>query len=252
LKKVVYIFILLLSLSASAQQNALFDSATKAYNAGEYQSAVDIYLEILESGKHSPELYYNLGNAYYKLNQIAPSIYYYEKALLLKPNDVEIKNNLGYAQNMTLDAIDTMPETGFTKIYNSVLRLLSFDQWAYVAVVFMILFVLLYIAFYYFRFSSRKRLSFILSIVSLFFSIIAVVFAYVEYNAYQAERYAIVFAKESSVKSEPNVKSQEAFELHEGTKVNVLDELNQWKKIQIVDGTVGWIPAEDIKVLRDF
>ena len=252
MKKVVYIFILLLSLSASAQQNALFDSATKAYNAGEYQSAVDIYLEILESGKHSPELYYNLGNAYYKLNQIAPSIYYYEKALLLKPNDVEIKNNLGYAQNMTLDAIDTMPETGFTKIYNSVLRLLSFDQWAYVAVVFMILFVLLYIAFYYFRFSSRKRLSFILSIVSLFFSIIAVVFAYVEYNAYQAERYAIVFAKESSVKSEPNVKSQEAFELHEGTKVNVLDELNQWKKIQIVDGTVGWIPAEDIKVLRDF
>jgi len=252
LKKVVYIFILLLGFSASAQQNALFDSATKAYNAGEYQSAVDIYLEILESGKHSPELYYNLGNAYYKLNQIAPSIYYYEKALLLKPNDVEIKNNLGYAQNMTLDAIDTMPETGFTKIYNSVLRLLSFDQWAYVAVVFMILFVLLYIAFYYFRFSSRKRLSFILSIVSLFFSIIAVVFAYVEYNAYQAERYAIVFAKESSVKSEPNVKSQEAFELHEGTKVNVLDELNQWKKIQIVDGTVGWIPAEDIKVLRDF
>ena len=113
MKKVVYIFILLLSLSASAQQNALFDSATKAYNAGEYQSAVDIYLEILESGKHSPELYYNLGNAYYKLNQIAPSIYYYEKALLLKPNDVEIKNNLGYAQNMTLDAIDTMPETGF-------------------------------------------------------------------------------------------------------------------------------------------
>lgn len=243
---------LLLGLSVSAQQNALFDSATKAYNAGEYQTAVDTYLEILESGKHSAALYYNLGNAYYKMNQIAPSIYYYEKALLLKPNDAEIKNNLGYAQNMTLDAIDTIPETGFAKIYNSVLRLLSFDQWAYAGVIFMILFVLLYIAFYYFRFSSRKRLSFILSIVSLFFAIIAVVFAYVEYNAYQAERYAIVFAKEASVKSEPNLKSQEAFELHEGTKVNVLDELNQWKKIQIVDGTVGWIPAEDIKLIRDF
>lgn len=252
MKKVVYIVILFICFAASAQKNALFDSATKAYNDGEYQIAIDTYLEILESGKHSPELYYNLGNAYYKLNKIAPSIYYYEKALLLKPNDVETKNNLGYAQNMTLDAIDTIPETGFAKIYSAVLGFLSFDQWAYAAVVFVILFVLLYIAFYYFRYASRKRLSFILGIISLFFAIIAVVFAYLEYSAYKAERYAIVFAKESSVKSEPNTKSQEAFELHEGTKVNVLDELNQWKKIQIVDGTVGWIPSEDIKLLKNF
>lgn len=252
MKNIVYIFILVAGFTAFAQDEGLFDRATKAYNGGEYQTAVDNYLEILDSGQHSAALYYNLGNTYYKLNQIAPSIYYYEKALLLKPNDAEIKNNLGYAQNMTLDAIDTMPETGFAKIYDSVLGLLSFDQWAYVAVVFMVLFVMLYIAFYNFRFASRKRLSFILSIVSLFFAVISVVFAYLEYNAFQAERYAIVFAKETSVKSEPNKTSQEAFELHEGTKVNVLDELNAWKKIQIVDGTVGWIPAEDIKVLRDF
>lgn len=252
LKKIVYIVIVLLSFTAFAQNETRFDRATKAYNNGEYQTAVDEYLQILDQGQHSAELYYNLGNTYYKLNQIAPSIYYYEKALLLKPNDAEIKNNLAYAQNMTLDAIDTMPETGFAKIYNSLLHFLSFDQWAYVAVVFMILFVLLYIAFYYFRIASRKRLSFILSIVCLFFAVIAVVFAYLEYNAYQAERPAIVFAKESSVKSEPNKTSQEAFVLHEGTKINLLDELNDWRKIRIADGTTGWIPSEDIKVLKDF
>ena len=252
MKKIINIVALLFVFTASAQNEALFDDATKAYNAGEYQTAVDHYLEILDNGKHSPELYYNLGNVYYKLNQIAPSIYYYEKALLLRPNDSEIKNNLSYAQNMTLDAIDTMPETGFAKIYNSLLGFLSFDQWAYVAVVFMILFVLLYIAFYYLRFASQKRLSFILGIVSLLFAIIAVVFAYLEYNAFQARRPAIVFAKESSVKSEPNKTSQEAFELHEGTKVNVLDELNDWKKIRIADGTTGWMPSEDIKLLKDF
>ena len=243
---------LVVGVTASAQKETLFDRATTAYNGGEYQAAVDNYLEILSSGKHSAALYYNLGNAYYKLNQIAPSIYYYEKALLLDPNDAEIQNNLGYARNMTLDAINTMPATGFAKIYDSVIGILSFDQWAYLAVAFILLFVILYIAFYYFRFSSRKRLSFILSIVSLFFAIMAVVFAYVEYSAFKAERFAIVFAKESSVKSEPNNGSQEAFELHEGTKVNVLDELNEWKKIRIADGTIGWMPSEDLKLLRDF
>ncbi len=243
---------LLISFTALAQNEALFDRATEAYNGGKYQTAVDSYLEILENGKHSPELYYNLGNTYYKLNQIAPSIYYYEKALLLKPNDAEIKNNLAYARNMTLDAIETLPETGFAKIYNSLLGFLSFDQWSYVAVVFVVLFVLLYIAFYYFRYSSRKRSAFVLSIICLLMAVIAVVFAYLEYNAFKADRPAIVFAQESSVKSEPNKTSQEAFALHEGTKVIVLDALNDWKKIRIADGTTGWIPSEDIKILKDF
>jgi len=251
-KKILFIGILLITVIGYAQGEALFNRATEAYNAGDYQKAIDNYLEILEDGQHSAELYYNLGNTYYKLNQIAPSIYYYEKALLLKPNDVEITNNLAYAQNMTLDAIDTMPETGLSKIYQNVVGFLSFDQWAYVGVVFMVLFVLLYIAFYYFRYSSRKRIAFITSIITLLICIVSVVFAFVQYNKFKADRPAIVFANESSVKSEPNKRSQEAFALHEGTKVNVLDELNDWKKIRIADGTTGWIPSEDIKLLKDF
>jgi len=251
-KKILFIGILLITVIGYAQGEALFNRATEAYNAGDYQKAIDNYLEILEDGQHSAELYYNLGNTYYKLNQIAPSIYYYEKALLLKPNDAEITNNLAYAQNMTLDAIDTMPETGLSKIYQNVVGFLSFDQWAYVGVVFMVLFVLLYIAFYYFRYSSRKRIAFITSIITLLICIVSVVFAFLQYNKFKADGPAIVFANESSVKSEPNKRSQEAFALHEGTKVNVLDELNDWKKIRIADGTTGWIPSEDIKLLKDF
>lgn len=252
MKKIVYILLLLITFTTSAQNEALFDRASKAYNGGEYQDAVDNYLKIIGNGQHSAELYYNLGNAYYKLNRIAPSIYYYEKALLLKPNDPEIENNLSYARNMTLDAISTLPETGFTKIYKNLLGFLSFDQWAYVAVVLMIFFVLLYIAFYYFRYSSRKRSAFVLSIVCLFLAFMAIVFSYLEYDAFTANKPAIVFAEESSVKSEPNNTSQEAFALHEGTKVNVLDELNDWKKVRIADGGTGWIPSEDIKLLKDF
>ena len=147
MKQLLPVILLLVSFFGNAQNEALFSQATDSYNNGDYQKAIDYYSGILENGKHSSELYFNLGNAHYKLNQIAPSIYNYEKALLLSPNDAEIKNNLSYAQNMTLDAIETLPETGLAKIYQSMTEIMSFDQWGYTAVVFMILFALLYIAF---------------------------------------------------------------------------------------------------------
>lgn len=255
MKKKVLPFLLVLilfGLNASAQNDALFKKANDAYNEGDYVKAADQYLEILDKGEHSAELYFNLGNAYYKLNQIAPSIYYYEKALLLKPGDTEIKNNLAYSQNMTLDAIEILPPTGLANLYKRFTGYLSFDQWAKTAVFFMILFVLLYIAFYFFRYSTRKRIAFIGSIVCFFLSLVAAIFAYIEFADFNEDNPAIVFAQESQVKTEPNDRSQQAFVLHEGTKVNVLEELNEWRKIELTDGKTGWISSENIKLLKDF
>jgi len=252
MKKLMTFLLLLICFSVSGQNEALFSEASKAYNGGNYENAIQNYLEILENGQHSAEVYFNLGNSYYKLNQIAPSIYYYEKALLLRPNDSEIKNNLAYAQNMTLDAIDEMPETGLSKIKKNLTGFLSFDQWAKTAVIFMILFVLLYIAFYYFRYSTRKRIAFIASLVSLFIAIVSVIFAFVQFSDFTSDRPAIVFSEEIAIRSEPNDRSQEVFTLHEGTKVNVLDELNEFQKIKIADGKTGWVPKESIRVLKDF
>lgn len=252
MRKTLTLLMLFIVVFGFAQNEALFKRATDAYNDADYNTAIENYLEILENGQHSASLYFNLGNSYYKLNQIAPSIYYYEKALLLKPNDPEITNNLGYARNMTLDAIETMPETGLSKIYRSVVGILSFDQWGFVAVVFMILFVFLYIAFYYFKYSTYKRITFITSIISLFIAVVAVVFAFMEYNEFKADQPAIVFSDEVSVKSEPNRRSEVVFTLHEGTKLNVLEKLDDWKKIRIADGQIGWLISEDIRMLKDF
>lgn len=249
--KVLIVFVLF-GLNALAQNEALFKSANEAYNEGDYVKAADRYLAIIDNGEHSAELYFNLGNAYYKLNQIAPSIYYYEKALLLKPNDPEIENNLAYSKNMTLDAIETLPETGLANLYRRVTGFLSFDQWAKAAVFLMILFVLLYIAFYFFRYSTRKRIAFIGSLIALLLAVVCTVFAFIEYEDFKADNPAIVFDEESQVKTEPNNRSQQAFVLHEGTKVNVLDELDDWKKIQLADGKTGWIASESIKLLKDF
>ncbi|MGB3144942.1 MAG: tetratricopeptide repeat protein [Maribacter sp.] len=239
-------------LLCSGQNDKLFDQATTAYNAGEFEKAIELYDQILNSGQHSAAVYYNLGNAYYKQNEIAESIYYYEKALLLSPNDDEIKTNLSYAQNMTLDAIGTVPQTGLSKLYKNVTGKLTFDQWAYLAIASMMVFVLLYIAFYYFNFSSRKRWAFIGSIIALFICILAVVFAYVQRRDFNAQRPAIIFAEEIAIKSEPNESSTEIFVLHEGTKVNVAESLNDWNKIVLSDGKTGWIQNEKLRLLKDF
>jgi tetratricopeptide (TPR) repeat protein len=252
MKQLVSILILFISISGFAQNDALFKQATAAYNAGEYDKAIENYSEILENGQHSAALYFNLGNSHYKLNQIAPSIYYYEKALLLKNNDSEILNNLSYARNMTIDAIETLPENTITEFYNKLIGLFSFNQWGYLAIVFMCLFVLLYIAFYYFNYARRKRIALISSILALLISLISIVFGFMAFNDYKADQPAIVFADEVIVKSEPNKRSQEVFRLHEGTKLQVSEELNDWTKIQIADGQTGWLNSEQIKLLKDF
>jgi len=251
-KKIYYILVLLLGFLANAQEEKLFNNATAAYNEGDYEKAISLYTTILEKGQHSAALYFNLGNSYYKLNDIAPSIYYYEKALLLAPEDQEIKNNLGYAQQMTLDAIDTLPETGLSRFYKTMTSQLSFDQWAKLTIVFVFIFVLLYIIFYNAQYASRKRWAFIGSIAFLFLAIMALIFAFVQYRDFEKEQPAIVFADEIGIQAEPNQDSDEIFVLHAGAKVNVIDQLNDWKRIALTDGKTGWLPSKNIKELKDF
>ena len=100
-----------------AQVNESFDKANQLYNSGNYQRALSTYTSILDASQHSASLYYNIANCHYKLNKIALSIYYYEKALLLDPKDEDIINNLSFAQKMTVDAIQEIPKNGLSKLF---------------------------------------------------------------------------------------------------------------------------------------
>ncbi|WP_340077008.1 SH3 domain-containing protein [Leptobacterium sp. I13] len=234
----------------TAQNNVLFEEATKLYNEGDYESAIEKYTTILASGEHSAALYYNLGNAHYKLNRIGPSIYFYEKALLLAPNDEDVKNNLAFAKNMTIDVIEPLPQTGFSKLIEKSIGKLSYNQWAITAVIFVFVFILLFLLYYFFNKQQLKRLFFVTSLITVFLAVIAIIMAFQEYNVYKNNRPAIVFAQEVGIKSEPNDRSEEIFSLHEGAKVTVLEELNDWKKIRLADGKVGWVPQQEIKELK--
>lgn len=251
MKYLLYIFLFFLG-SVSAQNEKYFVQGNTLYNQGKYAEALSRYQAILKTNEHSAELYFNIANAHYKLNHIAPSVYYYEKALALKPNDKDIKNNLSFANNMRVDAIDNLPEVGLSKFVKNFANIMSFDAWAKVSIGLVVLFVLLYLAYYFTYTTGKKRLLFISSTLSVFLAFIALAFTFYNYNLARQNNPAIVFAQEAQVKSEPNLRSDEAFVLHEGTKVQVLDTVNNWKKIKLSDGKTGWIPNSDIKLLDIF
>lgn len=251
MKQFLFIFFIFIG-NLTAQNKTVFDEANMLYNNGNYTEAISKYEAIIKTNQHSAELYYNLGNAHYKLNNIAPSIYYYEKALQLKPNDKEILNNIAYAKNMTIDDIEAVPKLGLSRFLNKAINTLSFDNWATLSIIFVVGFVLLFVTYFFTFSTSKKRLAFVSGLGSLLIGLICLSFAFKKQNLDKNNNPAIVFAKETEVKSEPNLGSTEAFVLHEGTKVQVLDTINNWKKIKLADGKTGWIISGDIKLLNTF
>lgn len=249
MKKIVQTVIFLMCTIVSAQDETIFQSANDLYNQEKYQEAIDGYKSILNHGQESAALYYNLANAHYKLSNIGPSVYYYEKALELAPNDEDIKNNLVFAKNATIDAIDVMPDGVITRIMKGITNVFSYDTWSWISVISIILFVLLFILYHKSATSLKKRLFFGSAWLILIIGLLGVFFSFKQFNAIQNNQYAIVFVQETSIKSEPNLRSEDVFELHEGTKVKVTETVNDWKKIKLADGKIGWIPAADIKEL---
>jgi len=249
MKKLLYVLILIVSFSSFGQNENLFEQGKELYKNGKYQQAITAWRQILDKGEHSSELYFNLGNAQYKLNHIGPSIYYYEKALQLSPNDPDIKNNLAFAENARIDSIEPLPKTVFSKWYNSVAGIFTFNGWAILAVAFSILFVALFL-FYYFAFSERrKRLLFVSTMFVGVLLISSLTMAFFTYGDYSKNKPAIIFASEIEVKTEPSMGSNVAFILHEGTKVQILAQDGNWYRITLADGKDGWIPATDLKQL---
>lgn len=251
-KKIASVFILLLissfALFAQSPQQ-YFEQGNDAYSKQDFQGAVDNYNKVLDADVHSAEVYFNLANAYYKLNRIAPSIYNYEKALELDPGNADIKNNLAFAENMKIDAISTLPQGVFKRWYNALLKTFSLDGWAILTVSLILLAMVSFILYYFTYATGRKRLFFTSSFIALGLGIFALFMAFNFQARSQKDQFAIVFSKEAQVKSGPNLASEEAFILHEGTKVGVIEADGDWKRIKLADGSEGWIPASDIREL---
>ena len=235
----------------SQSADELFEKANEQYKLEQYEDAITTYEQIKDLGLTSSELYYNIGNCYYKLNKVAYSIYNYEKALLIDPLNSDAENNLIFARRLTIDNIEALPKSLLQKVDEAVVKKLSYDEWAIVSVVLSILGCGLFLLFYFSYSSGKKRFFFVTSMLSFILLITTSVFAFKEYSYAQTNVDAIVFAQQTDVKNAPTLNSENVFTLHEGTKVKVLDTVDNWKKIKIADGKIGWIIASEIKILQD-
>jgi tetratricopeptide (TPR) repeat protein len=246
-KSIFFLLLVITSTLAAQNVDSLFVKANELYKTAQFTEAIETYKQIENKNQVSSDLYYNLGNSYYKLNKVGPAIFYYEKALQLNPDNEDVKNNLVFAKRLALDNIEPLPKTVFQKLKTNYLQALTYNQWAVVVVVFSFLGGVLFL-FYYFSYSSlRKRLFFITSMISFLFLLMSLVVTYNQFSFDKNTKEAIVFAEESEVRNAPTFNSEEVFVLHEGTKVFVLDAVDDWKKIQLADGKQGWIIASEVQ-----
>jgi tetratricopeptide (TPR) repeat protein len=248
-KYTFYIFIFLCKVGLSQTPDVLFEKGNEFYNNGEFELAIKQYNKILENGIHSPELYFNLGNCFYRLNKVAESNFNYEKALLLSPNEQYILNNISFAKNMGLDNIEELPLTQFQKNIDYIISLFSIKIWSFILIVLMSLFFISALIYLFSYNPVYKRIYFSLSIIILIISLLIFSIIWTELKKSNEIKSGIVFSKELSVFSEPNKRNEELFILHEGTKVQLTDKLKGWEKIKLINGAEGWVNENQIKPL---
>ncbi|BAO54923.1 tetratricopeptide repeat protein [Nonlabens marinus] len=237
---------------AIAQNDAgysAFAKANTAYTNGDYQEAINSYNSILQSGLQSAEVYFNLGNAYYKQNEVGPAIFNYEKALQLDPGNKEVKNNLRFAQQLRIDAIQPLAENPIEKFLKDTATSTTVDNWAYISIILALIAVLMFLLYHYAKTTGKKRLFFTLSLILFLLVVLSIVAASYAHNLNNSSNQAIVFSQETVTRAEPKSNADPSFAVHEGTKVSILEEYQNWAHIQLANGSEAWMPLADLKKL---
>ncbi len=232
-----------LQTAVAGPEQLLIAKANRAYAAGAYTDASATYKKVVSMGLESPELYYNLGNTYFKMNDYAYAILWYERAKRLDPANEDIDFNLRVANNKIADKIEPLPELFYKRWYNGIVTLFSTDTWAGTGIIFFLLSLALGAVYMMSRVMMLRKTGFWLGSVMLLFSFFCLFFAWTGHSLVQNANEAILVSPTVTIKSSPDEKSVDLFVLHEGTKVQLKDQIGSWYEIRISNGSVGWIPA---------
>ncbi len=231
----------------AAGEKEFIARGNKAYTDGFYANAIESYKKVIASGYESPELYYNLGNAFYKLNEFPNAILYYEKALRLDPGNEDIDFNLRVANSKIFDKIEPIPELFYKRWYRSLIGLMPVDGWAWMGVSVFIMALIAGIFYFVASGLFLRKAGFLGGIGLLILSMVFIFFAWDGYNRMRHDREAIIMSPTITVKSSPDEKSVDLFVLHEGTKIQLIDNIGAWYEIRIDNGSVGWLPVSSFE-----
>jgi tetratricopeptide (TPR) repeat protein len=247
MKKFIYtIMFAALSLAVSAQTDKV--AADSAYVKGEYKAAIEIYESLAANNGESADVYYNLGNAYYKSENIAKAVLNYERALLLNPDDEDIRFNLELARSKTVDKVAPEYKFFLMEWLESIINLLSISAWSILAVVSFVVMLLTLLLFLFGKSVSTKKTGFIIALFSLFITIFANLSALHRYHYLTERNDAVIMEPSVTAKSTPSNSGTELFVIHEGRKVKISDDsMREWTEIELEDGNKGWIPSSSLE-----
>jgi tetratricopeptide (TPR) repeat protein len=229
------------SLLKAEELKNVFISGNDAYSKGKYEEAVKLYESILGKGMESFPLYYNLGNAYFKAGNIGPAILNYERAKKINPDDEDLAANLKLANQKTEDKIEAAPSLLAEQWQNGVTNRMNEKQWSLVLILLIICSLSLFSVYIWSSKKSLKQTGFFTGSGFLILAFISFFIAKSKYNDTANSNSAIIISPSITVTGSPSEKGTRLFLLHEGTKINILEETEEWTEIKIANGNVGWV-----------
>jgi tetratricopeptide (TPR) repeat protein len=234
----------------AAKPDALIELGNQAYEQGDFARAVSLYDSVLTQGYESAGLYYNLGNAHYRLGRLAPAILQYERALDLDPGHEDAVYNLRLANLRVIDNLVAVPDLFLVEWMRDILQGRTPGQWAIIALVWLWLALAAGLAFFFVQYPPARRTAFFGALLLLLFSFVTLGVAWQQQQRHQDSRYGIIFPANVYVKDAPNGQT-DLLILHEGVKVRLLDPGSAWTKIKVEDANVGeivgYVPAEAVE-----
>ncbi len=244
--KIIFVLTILLFSGINlfaADENMLLimKKANKQYQEQNYEEALLNYNKILHTGLESSELYYNLGNTYYRIGKLGYAILNYEKALKFSPGDEDIKYNLRIANAHSVDKIEELPQVFFIEWWNSFVMLFSVGGWSLLTILVYISFISIIGVYYYFRNSSYQKAVFLAGSINLSILVLVTILFINRITKETGNEYGILLENTANVKVSPDDKSNDAFIIHEGIKFVIEDKVNDWSKIKLNDGKIGWL-----------
>ncbi|MDD4631929.1 MAG: tetratricopeptide repeat protein [Proteiniphilum sp.] len=253
MKPFQFILILLFVFPASIRVWGQESEAAQAYRNQDYKKSIELYEQLVTQGirenKESAQLYFNLGNAYFRDNKTGKAILNYERALLLDPGDGDIRHNLRFARNRTVDRINTAGDLFITNWFHAVRNLYNSNAWANIGIMFFILFLITVGVFLFIRILWIRKSAFYTGIVLFVLMIMTNIFAFSQKSERIHRNYAIVMTGAARVNASPDENSNALFELHEGTKVKVRSSDANWYEIEIANGSVGWTSKQNVEII---
>lgn len=249
-KKISILLLLFIySFSVAAADKSEWEVARNLYVEGKFQESLSHFTQLESDGFASWQLFYNMANCHFKLNQVGKAILYYERALKLNPTNRDILFNLEFTKRFTIDKLDSVPEFVVKSWFRKINYSLSSNRWAYISLIAALFTIIALLGFRYGpNRRVRKGLFFIALLLSSIF-IVSLLFSVTQKRRYYNDSEAVVMAAVATVRNSPDKFGTTLFILHEGTKVTRIEPLEEWSKIVLSDGREGWTLSEDLEFI---